>query len=131
MADRARRARVVSIEPMGEFEPSNVYLVDECSPERWMGARQALKRLAEALERLPDRCREVVWLRRVEELSQKEVNRRYAEAGIVVNASADVPLDESDVCYKPAREVVAAVTSAGLAEVMYRLWPLASLKGLD
>ncbi len=65
------------------------------------------------------------------ELSQKEVNRRYAEAGIVVNASADVPLDESDVCYKPAREVVAAVTSAGLAEVVYRLWPLASLKGLD
>ena len=30
-----------------------------------------------------------------------------------------------------AREVVAAVTDAGLAEVMYRLWPLASLKGLD
>ncbi|HET9494035.1 MAG TPA: RtcB family protein, partial [Chloroflexia bacterium] len=65
------------------------------------------------------------------ELSQKEVNRRYAEAGIVVNAAADVPLDESDVCYKSAREVVAAVTDAGLAEVMYRLWPLASLKGLD
>jgi tRNA-splicing ligase RtcB len=65
------------------------------------------------------------------ELSQKEVNRRYAEAGIVVNAEADVPLDESDVCYKSAREVVAAVTDAGLAEVMYRLWPLASLKGLD
>ena len=65
------------------------------------------------------------------ELSQKEVNRRYAQAGIVVNNAADVPLDESDECYKPAREVVAAVTDAGLAEVIYRLWPLASLKGLD
>ncbi|RYD15163.1 MAG: sigma-70 family RNA polymerase sigma factor [Lysobacteraceae bacterium] len=84
MADRARRARVVSIEPMGDFEPSNVYLIDERSPERWMGARQALKRLAESLERLPDRCREVVWLRRVEELSQKEVAQRLGISGKTV-----------------------------------------------
>ena len=72
LADRARRQRVVSIEPMGDFEPSHV-LFDDVSPERWCGGRQALMRLAEALDRLPDRCREVVWLRRVEELSQKEV----------------------------------------------------------
>ena len=72
LADRARRARVVSIEPMGDFEPSHV-LVDDVSPERWCGGRQALMRLADAFDRLPDRCREVVWLRRVEELSQKEV----------------------------------------------------------
>lgn len=73
MIDRLRRSRVVSIEPMGDFELSNVYLIDELSPERWAGTRQALKRMTEALDRLPDRCREVVWLRRVEELSQKEV----------------------------------------------------------
>ena len=75
LADRARRAKVVSIEPMGDFEPSHV-LVDEVSPERWCGGRQALKRLADAFDRLPDRCREVVWLRRVEELSQKDVALR-------------------------------------------------------
>lgn len=75
LADRARRARVVSIEPMGDFEPSHV-LVDDVSPERWCGGRQALKRLADAFDRLPDRCREVVWLRRVEELSQKDVALR-------------------------------------------------------
>ncbi|QIL19605.1 sigma-70 family RNA polymerase sigma factor [Thermomonas sp. HDW16] len=75
MADRARRARVVSIEPMGDFEPSHV-LVDDVSPERWCGGRQALKRLADAFDRLPDRCRDVVWLRRVEELSQKDVALR-------------------------------------------------------
>ena len=75
MADRARRARVVSIEPMGDFEPSHV-LVDDVSPERWCGGRQGLLRLAEAFDRLPDRCREVVWLRRVEDLSQKEVAMR-------------------------------------------------------
>lgn len=75
LADRARRARVVSIEPMGDFEPSHV-LMDDRSPERWCGGRQALKRLAMAFDRLPGRCREVVWLRRVEELSQKEVAAR-------------------------------------------------------
>ena len=84
MTDRARRSRVVSIEPVGDFEPSNVYLIDEVTPERWMGARQALKRLAEALDRLPDRCREVVWLRRVEELPQKDVARRLGISGKTV-----------------------------------------------
>ena len=79
LADRARRAKVVSIEPMGDFEPSHV-LVDEVSPERWCGGRQALKRLADAFDRLPDRCREVVWLRKVEELPQKEVARRLGVA---------------------------------------------------
>lgn len=76
VADRLRRSRVVSIEPMGDFEPSNVYLVDEASPEHWLDGRQRLKRLAETLDALPDRCREVVWLRRVEELPQKDVARR-------------------------------------------------------
>ena len=75
LTDRARREKVVSIEPMGDFEPSHV-LVDEVSPERWCGGRQALKRLADAFDRLPDRCREVVWLRRVEELSQRDVALR-------------------------------------------------------
>ena len=75
LADRARRARVVSIEPMGDFEPSHV-LVDEVSPERWCGGRQLLHRLADAFDGLPDRCREAVWLRRVEELPQKDVARR-------------------------------------------------------
>lgn len=75
LADRARRARVVSIETVGDSGQLNV-LVDELSPERWCGGRQVLRRLADAFDRLPERCREVVWLRRVEELSQKEVAAR-------------------------------------------------------
>ncbi|WP_242113313.1 RNA polymerase sigma factor [Luteimonas aquatica] len=75
MTDRLRRSRVVSIEAMGDIESLNV-LVDEVSPERWCGGRQTLKQLAEAFDRLPDRCREVFWLRRVEELPQKEVAMR-------------------------------------------------------
>lgn len=75
MSDRLRRGRVVSIEPAGDFESLNV-LVDEVSPEHRFSARQILRRLADALDRLPERCREIVWLRRVEELSQKEVAAR-------------------------------------------------------
>jgi RNA polymerase sigma-70 factor (ECF subfamily) len=75
MTDRLRRSRIVSIEAVGDLHDSNV-LTDERSPDRWLDARQMLKRLAEALDRLPDRCREVVWLRRVEDLPQKQIAAR-------------------------------------------------------
>lgn len=75
MADRLRRERVVSIEAVGDLDSLNV-LVDEVSPERRLDGHQVLRQLAEAFDRLPCRCREVVWLRRVEELSQKEVAAR-------------------------------------------------------
>ena len=64
-------------------------------------------------------------------LQQEKVNQVYKEAGIIVNNNGDVPLDESDACYKSSEEVVNAVVGAGLAEIQYRLWPLASLKGVD
>lgn len=72
MADRVRRERIVSIQAAGENEFLNV-LVDEVSPERRVGNYQELSRLARAFDRLPTQCRKVVWLRRVKELSQKEV----------------------------------------------------------
>ena len=75
LADRIRRHRIVSITAVGDLEQLNV-LTDELEPGRWLGGRDALERLARALDRLPDRCREVVWLRRVEDLPQKEIARR-------------------------------------------------------
>jgi RNA polymerase sigma-70 factor (ECF subfamily) len=75
MADRVRRGRVVSMETLGDFEELNV-LVDEISPEQRLQARQELVQLARAFSALPPKCREVVWLRRVDELPQKEVARR-------------------------------------------------------
>ena len=42
-----------------------------------------------------------------------------------------VPLDEAAPAYKSSEEVLRAVTEAGLAEVEHKLWPLASLKGVD
>jgi tRNA-splicing ligase RtcB len=62
-------------------------------------------------------------------LDQQKVNEQYRRDGIVVNLDGEVPLDESDHCYKSAEEVVSAVVAAGLARVEHRLWPLASIKG--
>jgi tRNA-splicing ligase RtcB (3'-phosphate/5'-hydroxy nucleic acid ligase) len=63
------------------------------------------------------------------QLKQAEIDAEYRSAGIVVNADGRVPIDEAGPAYKSSREVVAAVTGAGLAEVDEELWPLASLKG--
>jgi len=79
MADRVRRERIVSIQAGGESDYLNV-LVDEISPEQRVGANQELARLARAFDRLSPNCREVVWLRRVKELSQKEVAGRMGLA---------------------------------------------------
>jgi RNA polymerase sigma factor (sigma-70 family) len=75
LTDRVRRQRIVSITAVGDLEHLNV-LKDELAPDRWVGAREALRRLGEALDRLPTRCREVIWLRRVGDLPQKEIARR-------------------------------------------------------
>ena len=75
MTDRVRHSRVVSIESTADFDESNV-LIDEVSPERHLGAHQELRRLAAALDGLSDKCRDVIWLRRVEGLSQRETARR-------------------------------------------------------
>ncbi len=63
------------------------------------------------------------------QLDQRKVNEQYKLDGILVNLDGDVPLDESNACYKRAEEVLRAVVEAGLARIEHTLWPLASLKG--
>jgi RNA polymerase sigma factor (sigma-70 family) len=75
MTDRIRHSRVVSIESTQDFESLNV-LIDEISPERRFAAREELRVLAQAFDSLSDKCRDVVWLRRVEGLSQRETAKR-------------------------------------------------------
>lgn len=83
MTDRVRRARIVSIDLVADLEALNVP-VDELSPERRSGAMEDLRRVSRALDRLPPRCREVVWMRKVEGLSQKQVAARLGiSAGTV------------------------------------------------
>ncbi|HEX6188028.1 MAG TPA: RtcB family protein [Pyrinomonadaceae bacterium] len=64
-------------------------------------------------------------------LSQRAIDDEYAEAGILVNVDGHVPIDESSACYKSAEDVIKAVVDAELAEIQHKLWPLASLKGVE
>lgn len=70
--DRVRRERIVSIDFTQDFDSANV-LIERISPEQRVNARQELRRLSEAIDQLPPNCRAVVWLRRVDGLSQREV----------------------------------------------------------
>lgn len=75
MIDRRRRERIVSIQSAGDMDFSND-LVEEKTPDRHARAHQELARLARAFDRLPQKCRRVVWMRRVLDIPQREVAER-------------------------------------------------------
>jgi RNA polymerase sigma factor (sigma-70 family) len=75
LTDRIRHSRIVSIELTQDLESLNV-IVDEISPEQRLSARQQLRQLSDALDTLSDDCRAVIWLRRIEGLSQREAAER-------------------------------------------------------
>jgi RNA polymerase sigma-70 factor (ECF subfamily) len=76
MADRIRRERIVSIKAGGESDFLNV-LVDEMTPERRVSGTEELTKLARALDRLPPKCRQIFWLRRVQDIPQKQLADRF------------------------------------------------------
>ena len=78
LIDRARHrqvAGIVSLAPTGEL-PDHP---DELCPERHAMGRQEIVRLEHAFSELPPRCREVVELRKIAGMSQRDV---AAELGI-------------------------------------------------
>jgi RNA polymerase sigma factor (sigma-70 family) len=77
LADKARRERVVSINYTQDSSALDV-LTDDLSPERRYGAEEELRRLSVAFDQLSDNFREVIWLRRIEGLSQKEAAQRLS-----------------------------------------------------
>lgn len=79
LIDRVRRAQVVSIETFADIETMS-FTIDELSPERHLSGRSELRLLQVALDLLPRRCREVVELRKIEGLSQREVASRLGIA---------------------------------------------------
>ena len=71
-AERVRRARIVRIDYATEIDALNI-LDSEPSPEQVVDGRRELLRVQRLIEGLPDRCREVFKLRRIQCLSQREV----------------------------------------------------------
>lgn len=72
MIDRARRAQVVSMETIADFETLPVFTNEPDAEER-LSSRQELKALQRALDILPSRCREIVVMRKIEGLPQRKV----------------------------------------------------------
>ena len=71
----AKRGQIIMFESVLDLEASTVPF-DPITPERIHSAREEIRRLYAALDRLPPRSREVVLLRKIEGLSQREVAER-------------------------------------------------------
>jgi RNA polymerase sigma factor (sigma-70 family) len=67
-----RRAKVVSIDAVEELDRLGLPF-DGTSPEQQTSDRQELRRLAQTLEQLPDKCRQAFILRKVEGLSHRQI----------------------------------------------------------
>ena len=75
LINRVRQQQIVAIESVADLEKLGV-VQDEPGPDRNVVARDELRRLQTALDRLAPRCREAVILRRVEGLSRREIAQR-------------------------------------------------------
>jgi RNA polymerase sigma factor (sigma-70 family) len=70
--ERVRRSRVVNIDTAIEIEKMDP-ADDRPSPEQVASGQQELRRVKALIDALPERCREVFRLRKIEGLSQREV----------------------------------------------------------
>jgi RNA polymerase sigma factor (sigma-70 family) len=79
LINRVRREQIVPIEAVADLDALEV-AIDAPGADRVVMARDELRRLQAALERLPPRCREVVIMGQIEELSGREIAARLGIA---------------------------------------------------
>jgi RNA polymerase sigma factor (sigma-70 family) len=85
LIDRLRRERIVPMEAVADLDALHAAL-DAPSPENATIARDELRLLQTALERLPQRTREVIVMRRVEGLSRAEISVRLGISPETISA---------------------------------------------
>ena len=110
LTDHIRRERIVQIEAVVDFD-SLISEFDEPSPERIVGARREFDRVAALIDDLPDRCRQIFRMRKIDGLSQREIALRLeVSESIVENDGAKglrlimEALREDARCSQAARE---------------------------
>lgn len=72
LVDRIRKNNVVPIEAVSDLDALGI-AIEPLTPDRTVAAREELRRLQDAIERLPPRSRQAVMLARLEGLSGKEI----------------------------------------------------------
>ena len=85
LIDRVRHEQVIPIESAADLETLGV-AVETPGPERIVMARDELRRLQAALDRLAPRVREVVVLARIEGLSRGEIAQRLGITEVTVSS---------------------------------------------
>ena len=71
LINTARRARIVSIDTIADLDAVDRQ-IDLFHSERALSARDELRRVQEGIDKLPTKCREIVILRKVEGLTDRE-----------------------------------------------------------
>jgi len=85
LIDRFRRERIIPIDGVPDLEEIDV-ASDAPLPDRSVIARDELRHLQAALDKLPPRCREAVLLRQVEGLTRREIAQRMGISELTVRA---------------------------------------------
>ena len=85
--EQIRRARVVRIETVSEIEALDLALEDP-SAERIVSGRRELERVRGLIAALPDRCRRIFEMRKIEGVPQREIARRLGVTEHVVENEA-------------------------------------------
>jgi len=88
LINRVKREHVVPIEAVSDLDALGIAL-DAPGPERSVLARDELRRLQDALDRLPPRCREAVTLGRIDGLPGREIAMRMGISEAAVSMHLD------------------------------------------
>jgi RNA polymerase sigma-70 factor (ECF subfamily) len=87
LLDRLRRERIVRIDSLTEADA--LYLADEDpGPERRASARMELERVRCLIDALPERCRQIFEMRKIEGVPQREIAARLGLPEHTVEAQA-------------------------------------------
>src|SRR6218665_1865427 len=87
LLERIRRDKIVRIDSMTEMEALTL-ADDDPGPERHASGRQELARVRALIGALPDRCREIFELRRIQGVPQREIAARLGIPEHTVEAQA-------------------------------------------